>query len=82
MSLQVNARKFKAHAFKSGTVDTILAKTTDYTLIIVPDDYVPNEKPYFFPLNCPPHPQNNVEPTQNAPSTKQHWSVGERGRLL
>ena len=24
---------------------TILAKTTDYTLIILPDDYVPNQKP-------------------------------------
>ena len=24
---------------------TILAKTTDYTVIILPDDYVPNQKP-------------------------------------
>ena len=24
---------------------TILAKTTDYTLIILPDDYVPNQTP-------------------------------------
>ena len=24
---------------------TILAKTTDYTLIILPEDYVPNQKP-------------------------------------
>ena len=27
------------------TATTILAKTTDYSLIILPDDYAPNQKP-------------------------------------
>ena len=31
----------KRHLIKT----TILAKTTDYTLTILPDDYVPNQKP-------------------------------------
>ena len=38
-------RRFNEYSPTMNVGPTILAKTTDYTLIILPDDYVPNQKP-------------------------------------